>query len=583
MGNRRTVAVLCASVLMSGMAVVAATPAAAISDPGEVYGWGGNSLGRVGDGTTTDRPVPVAVCAPGGTAPCGSVLDDAVQVADALGNHSIALMADGSVYAWGGNSDGQLGDGTTTNSSVPVQVCAVGQSAPCATFLDDVVAISAGVRHSLALRSDGSVVAWGDNFDGQLGDGTTAASSVPVQVCAVGQSAPCATFLDDAVAISAGVRHSLAVVGGGEVRSWGDNVFGQLGDNTSTNRSVPVAVCGDSSCGAPLTGITAIDAGALHSLALTSTGVALAWGRNSSGQLGDGTTNDRDTPVQVCAEDGCPSSLSPITQISGAGFSSHALMADGTVRGWGSNGDGQLGRGNNIGSSLPVRVCAVGQSAPCANLLMGVTEVNAGGSHVLARIDDTLVSWGDNTAGGQLGDGTTTDRPAPVQVCASAQTAPCTSFLDLVGTMSGGQAHSHAIRVTTPPPADEADLAVGLSAAAVLLQPRIDYTVGVTNNGPDALVSATVVTAVPSTTTSVTNLGPCSYNGTLKQVSCPVGALASSAGTNFTFRANISALTVGLPLTAATQRTTSSPNDPNPANDADTANCVVITGLIILC
>ncbi|MGB3441417.1 MAG: hypothetical protein WBA97_21920, partial [Actinophytocola sp.] len=134
------------------------------------------------------------------------------------------------------------------------------------------------------------------------------------------------------------------------------------------------------------------------------------------------------------------------------------------------------------------------------------------------------------------------------------------------------------------PAEPEADLDINLTAATVFLQPsRIDYTVTATNDGPDALTSATVVTAVPSSTSSVTNLGPCSYNNTLKQVSCPVGALANNSSTNFTFRATISGLTIGLPLNAAAQRTASTPDDPNPANDTDTANCLVITGLVILC
>ncbi|MGB3442919.1 MAG: hypothetical protein WBA97_29610 [Actinophytocola sp.] len=559
-----------------------APSAAAVSDPGEVYGWGVNFGGNVGDGTTTTRSVPVPVCAPGGTAPCGSVLDDAVQVADASDGHSLALLADGSVYAWGGNGSGQLGNGTTTGSTVPVQVCAVGQSAPCGAFLDDVTAISAGSLFSLALLADGGVVAWGNNVFGGLGDGTNTSRSVPVRVCAVGQSAPCGTFLDDVTAISAGGFFGMAIVTGGAVVAWGHNDFGQLGDNSTTNRSVPGAVCDDSLCGGQLTGVTAIDGGLRHSLALLPSGFALSWGRNDDGQLGGNTTSSRSTPGDVCSETGCGTGLSTIIQVSAGSFSSAAVLADGTVRSWGGNSSGRLGDGTTTDSTIPVRVCAVGQSAPCANLLMGVEEISMGTVHTLARIDDTLVGWGGNGSG-QLGDGTTTNRTVPVQVCAPGQTAPCGQFLDLVGTLTAGDFVSHAIRVTTPPPVDEADLAVTLSAAAVLLQPRINYTVGVTNTGPDALSSATVVTAVPSATTSVTNLGSCTYNGTLKQVSCPVGALAASASTNFTFRANISTLTIGLPLNAGAQRITSAPNDPNPANDFDSANCLVITGLIILC
>lgn len=575
---------LCTAVLVSGTILVAsASPAAAASDPGDAYGWGVNTRGAVGDGSTTNRSVPVAVCAPGATAPCASVLDDAVQVSSSSSaEHSVALLSDGSVYAWGRNDVGSVGDGTTTDRTVPVPVCAVGQSAPCTVFLDDAVAVAAGSNSSMALLSDGTVVAWGANGDGQLGDGTTTNRSVPVRVCAVGQSAPCSVFLDDVASIDIGARHSVALLDDNTAVAWGFNALGQLGDNTTTSRSVPVAVCDDAVCSGQLT-VEAIDAGGFHTLALGDDTAVLAWGLNVDGQLGDSTTTSRSTPATVCAVAGCAGPLLGVTQISGGGRSSYAVLTDGTMVSWGDNGTGQLGNGTTTSTNLPVSVCAVGQTAPCANPLMGVNEIAGGGFHALARIDDTLVAWGENTLGGQLGDGTTTSRSVPVRVCAPGQTAPCSQFIDNVGTIGIGNVHSLAIRVSPPPPADEADLAVSLSAAGVFLQSKIDYTLGVTNNGPDALTSATIVTQVPPTTTSVANLGTCSYNNTLKQVSCPVGTLASSASTNFTFRATIGLLTVGLPLHAEAQRTLSIPNDPNPANDTDPANCLVITGLIILC
>jgi len=229
---------------------------------GTVISLGYNDGGQLGDGTTTTSTVPVSVVG----------LTDAIAVSASSRSHSMALKSDGTVEAWGRNTFGQLGDGTTTDSSTPVAV----------SGLTGVAAIAAGYLHSMALKSDGTVVAWGRNSAGQLGDGTTTDSSTPVTV----------SGLTGAVAIAAGELYSMALKSDGTVVAWGRNNFGQLGDGTTATRLTPVAVSG-------LTGVVAIAAGQDHIMALKSDGTVVAWGRNSSGQLGDGTTVNRYTPVTV--------------------------------------------------------------------------------------------------------------------------------------------------------------------------------------------------------------------------------------------------------------------------------------------
>jgi len=201
--------------------------------------------------------------------------------------HSLALKNDGTVWAWGNNDYGQLGNGTTSGSSTTTtgDSNTTNRSPAQVSGLNDVIAISAGSSHSLALKSDGTVWAWGSNNVGQLGDGTTTDRNRPVQV----------SGLTNVIAITGGCEsHSLALKSDGTVWAWGYNNFGQLGDGTTTNRSTPVQVSG-------LSGISAIGAGSGHSVALKSDGTVWAWGHNAYNQLGDGTTTNRFVPVQVMA------------------------------------------------------------------------------------------------------------------------------------------------------------------------------------------------------------------------------------------------------------------------------------------
>ena len=313
-------------------------------------------------------------------------------------NHSLALKSDGTVWAWGRGAWGQLGDGTGTERHIPVQ----------ATGLSGATSVAAGWQHSLATRNDGTVWAWGYNNDGELGDGTTTDRSTPVQ----------ATGLSGAIAVAAGQGHSLALRNDGTVWAWGHNGYGQLGDGTTTNRLIPVQATG-------LTGVTAIGGGAFHSLALKNDGTVWAWGYNAKGQLGDGTTTGSYTPVQVTG-------LSGVTAIAAGWGHSLALKSDGTAWAWGFNNQGQLGVGTSGSGSdryTPVQVTG----------LSGATAIAAGYLHSLAiKSDRTLWAWGENF-NGQLGDGTTTERHTPVQV----------TGLTGVTAIAGGVGSEHSLALGT--------------------------------------------------------------------------------------------------------------------------------------
>jgi filamentous hemagglutinin family protein len=379
---------------LSGVTAIAAGhfhSLALISD-GTVRGWGYNNLGQLGDGTTTSYNLTSVKGLSGVTA---------ITAGD---YYSLALRSDGTVESWGYNNRGQLGNGSTsTNSLEPVYTIA-GLSA--GGLLSDISKIVSGINHTLALKSDGSLVyAWGDNQYGQLGTGNLFSASVPVAVLNTEGTG----YLTDVIDIAAGGYHSLALLSDETVKSWGYNIDGQLGDGTTTSRLAPVSVLG-------LSGVTAIAAGDYHSLALLSDETVKSWGYNDHGQLGDGTNTNRSNPVDVKNADG--SLLSGILSIAAGAKHSLALLSndtetklDDTVKAWGWNNYGQVGDGTTIDRVNPVDVKYADES-----LLIGVISIAAGDYYSLALLSDTTVkSWGSNFSG-ELGDGTTTDRLNPVSV-----------------------------------------------------------------------------------------------------------------------------------------------------------------------
>ena len=473
----------------------------ALQRDGTVWAWGGNHMDQLGTGTTINQTRPVQVRG----------FHDVIALA-AGAYHSLALQRDGTVWAWGLNGNGQLGNGTATyDQARPVQV----------RGLHDVIALAAGSAHSLALQRDGTVWAWGLNGNGQLGNGTATEQGRPVQVrglhgvsaLAAGQVYSLAlqrdgtvwawgtngnaeplfgTFgdvhdrpaqvhgLQGVVALSAG-NHSLALERDGMVwtwglipsadgepghyqpnpvrvrglrgvisiaagsqhnlalsvqppnappttppllptatetphpaptdtpvppaatepatplsgapLAWGANSSGELGNGATTDRTSPAPV-------RTIHDVTALTAGYRHTLALERDGTVWAWGANGSGQLGTGTTGEQHTPVRV-------SSLTDVIALTAGAFDSLALTRDGTVWAWGANGSGQLGLGDTTTQSRPVPVPG----------LTGVIALAAGYQHSLAlRKDGTVWAWGDNGLGA-LGLGTTTTvQTSPVQV-----------------------------------------------------------------------------------------------------------------------------------------------------------------------
>ncbi len=303
---------------------------------GEVYCWGANSSGQLGDGTTTNRPTPVAVDMSG-------VLAGKTVSNIAVGNQHTCAIADGRAYCWGINSYGGLGDGTTTGRTTPVAVSTAGVLAG-----KTVTAIDGSTTHTCAIAS-GEAYCWGQNTTpGRLGDGTGVDSSVPVAVSTAGVLAG-----KTVTAISAGNNHT-CVVASGQAFCWGNNSSGRLGDGTTTSRTTPVAV----STAGVLAGktVTAITSGGNHTCAIAD-GRAYCWGGNFPGQLGDGTSTDRTTPVAVNAAGVLAEKT--ITAIrTGDGNYSCALAA-GEMYCWGQNSNGQLGDGTTTNRNTPVAIAAL--------------------------------------------------------------------------------------------------------------------------------------------------------------------------------------------------------------------------------
>ena len=304
----------------------------ALDTAGNVWGWGLNSSGQLGNGTLESKTSPAQVLVSAG----GSALAGVKAIA-AGGNHSLAIAADDTVWAWGLNSSGQLGDNTSVSKINPVQVL----SSDGVTPLSGVTAIAAGGTFSLALRNDGTVWAWGNNTNGQLGNNTLVASSTPVQVVVSGGSA-----LTGIKAIAAGGSHALALKDDGtNIYAWGYNKFGQLGDGTVISSNVAVNVI--------TTGVvTAISAGLDHSLAVIG-GRVYAWGYNYYGQLGNGAALLNDAPVMTpqTVIDQDEVFLSLIVDVIATGHHSIARATNGTIWTWGNNSYGQLGDGTTVSRS----------------------------------------------------------------------------------------------------------------------------------------------------------------------------------------------------------------------------------------
>jgi alpha-tubulin suppressor-like RCC1 family protein len=393
--------------------------------------WGNNDDGQLGDGSTTNRNAPVDVADRG-------VLRGKTIVQVARGHtHSLALCSDGTVAGWGRNLAGEVGDNTTTPRLEPVAVL----KASSALAGKTVIAVAAGETHSLALCSDGTVAAWGFNSFGQLGDNSTTDRHTPVAVNI--DNGLSALPVKSVVAIAAGRFHSLALCSDGTVIAWGYNDSGQLGDNRSLQSQVPVAVNVTSGLSA-LSGktATAIAAGGVHSLALCHDGSVAAWGHGGFGQLGNNSTSQSLVPVTVNAVPGTSALAGKnVVALAAGGFHSLALCSDGTVAAWGTSDQGQLGDNSSLDRLVPTAVdVAPGRSALAGKSVLAIAT---GWSHSMALGSDGRVAvWGSNGRG-QLGNGTTSPRQAPVEVVSG--TLSLSSMRVTALSVSADSFHSSAI------------------------------------------------------------------------------------------------------------------------------------------
>jgi alpha-tubulin suppressor-like RCC1 family protein len=333
--------------------------------PRELYAWGGNNVGQLGDNTTANKSSPVQV----------GLLVNWAQVSGGAQGLTASVTTNKFLYLWGNNNFGQLGDNTTTNKSSPVQVGA----------LTNWEQVAAGTYHAAAVKTDGTIWAWGGNSNasfspGAVGDNTVVNRSSPVQIGA----------LTNWFQVSA-QTHTSAVKTDGTLWSWGYNGNGQLGDNTTANKSSPVQI-------GALTNWAQVSA-SYHTSAITTSGQLYAWGYNGRGQVGDNTIASKSSPVQIGA-------LTNWAQVAGGNFHTVSVKTDGTLWSWGFNNNGQLGQNDLVNRSSPVQIGA----------LTNWAQVAAGSQHTVAvKADGTLWAWGDNGSG-QGGDNTTANKSSPVQV-----------------------------------------------------------------------------------------------------------------------------------------------------------------------
>jgi alpha-tubulin suppressor-like RCC1 family protein/fibronectin type 3 domain-containing protein len=338
-----------------------------LKDDGSVWAWGNNNYGQLGDGTNTSTATPKKL----------ETISNVKTIAVGY-YHNLALKTDGTVWAWGQNNGYQLGDGTTTNRNIPVLVPGVG----------NVKAIAAGESHSLALKEDGTVWAWGTNYSGQLGDGTSISRSTPGVV----------PGLTGVTAIAASKDYSFALKSDGTLWGWGYNSYGQLGVGTIENKYTPTQVSG-------LSGVTAMACGYVNVYALTNDGSLWAWGYNSNGELGLGYALENIYPNYISTPTKIPA-LSNVTAITARGLFAVAQKDDGTIWAWGKNDDGQVGDGTNVNKTSPVQISG----------LDNVFSTGCGIYHtVVIKNNGSVWLWGNNSYG-QLGDGSNIGKNAPIQL-----------------------------------------------------------------------------------------------------------------------------------------------------------------------
>ncbi|MEV4950048.1 chromosome condensation regulator RCC1 [Streptomyces sp. NPDC053755] len=399
--HRRLSTTLLASLSLTALAVPAASAAA--TDPW-VRTWGANAVGQLGNATTTSQPTPGDVT--------GLARTDVRKLSgggDDDTGFAVALLSDGTVKSWGANAGGQLGNGTTTDQSVPTTVAG----------LSGISAADAGSDHALAVRK-GRVHAWGSNAKGQLGNGLTedgekGMKKTPVLVQA----------LDDVKEVGAGCQFSVALRQDGTVWTWGDGTMGRLGtgpskddETANESRNTPQEI-------QDLTDVTDISVGCSHVLALTVDGTVKAWGEGTDGMLGNDAVDHALAPVDVKL-------LKGVKTISAGTHNSFAILHEGDVKAWGKNDAGQLGDGTTTNRTTPVPI----------DKLKGTKSIVGGADFTLAaQPDGSVLTLGNNDAY-QLGDGTNT--PTTARDHTPVKALPAGSGITRVAvTTSGKSAYAY--------------------------------------------------------------------------------------------------------------------------------------------
>jgi alpha-tubulin suppressor-like RCC1 family protein len=358
----------------------------ALTTSGNVYCWGNDDNGQLGNGMTGIYPQPVSVTS----------LTDVARIG-AGGRHTVAVKKDGTVWTWGSNDYGELGDGTTTRKLVPVAVIGEGGYGT----LTGITAVAAGgyfastgfnnFSHTIALKSDGTVWAWGSNSSGQLGQNSTANSLYPVKVKSIDGSGD----LSGVIAIASGAEHCLALLGDGSVVAWGNNAYGQIGNGIAHSLSLSPCHVYDESGITFLGGIVAIGCGNYFSYAVSSDGTIYAWGWSVNYELGNGSNVQSPIPVHV-STDGF-NYFTDAAKATGSHGHGVALKSDGSIWCWGSQYLGQLG--NGVGGVVSSAYFPV-----AANVVGSFCSIECGDAHTVAmRNDGSIFCWGSNYRG-QLGN-----------------------------------------------------------------------------------------------------------------------------------------------------------------------------------